>query len=348
MTNGPQPPGGGHPHPRWQGQQQYGGAEPSHGAAAPLPQAESLPPAEPPARAEPFLPAEPSAGTAPPARSAAPTAPSGMPARPPLPAAPPPPSRGGGRGTAAVAVCAVAAVVAAAGIAGFLVFGGGDSAKPAAGPTPADSVAPTDGPAAPEAPLVPGWKTVVNPARGIAFDVPAEWAPKPAGWISYVAEDSDPDEKPLVGFSAPAILKEKWCLSDDDHNGTQEETALASAGSRGEREARSTAEAARENARLWVYGNYAQPHGDKVTTGPAEPFTTRSGLTGSVATATSSGVEAKGRCDVDGRATAFAFRDAKGQIVSWTFVGVRGVTDEVPDQTVRKILATVRLVPAAD
>ncbi|WP_208853467.1 hypothetical protein [Streptomyces bacillaris] len=306
MMNGPQPPGGEHPYPG-QGQQRYGGAAPPPWAA--------------------------------------PTVPSGVPAHP-LSSAPRPPRQGGGRPTAVVAVCAVAAVVAAAVVAGFLVFGGGDDGKPAAGPTPADSVAASDGPADPEGPLVPGWKTVVNPTRGIAFDVPAEWAPKPAGWVSYVADDSDPDEKPIVGFSAPAILKEKRCLSDDDHNGTQEETALASVGSRGEREARNAEEAARENARLWVYGSYAQPHEDKVTTGPAEPFTTRSGLTGSVATATSSGLEAKGRCDFDGRATAFAFKDGKGQLVSWTFVGVRGVTDEVPDQTVRKILSTVRLVEA--
>ncbi|MFF5826877.1 hypothetical protein ACFY8H_02190 [Streptomyces bacillaris] len=315
MTNAPQPPGGEHPYPWRQGRQQHGGTEP-----APRP--------------------------TPPPWAAAPTVPSGIPAHPLPPVPPPSRPRGDRRRTAIVAVCAVAAVVATAGIAGFLVFGGGDDGKPAAGPTPADSVAASDGPADPEGPLVPGWKTVVNPTRGIAFDVPAEWAPKPAGWVSYVADDSDPDEKPIVGFSAPAILKEKWCLSDDDLNGTQEETALASVGSRGEREARNAEEAARENARLWVYGSYAQPHEDKITTGPAEPYTTRSGLTGSVATATSSGVEAKGRCDFDGRATAFAFKDGKGQLVSWTFVGVRGVTDEVPDQTVRKILATVRLIPA--
>ncbi|MEW2071626.1 hypothetical protein [Streptomyces sp. NPDC007346] len=268
---------------------------------------------------------------------AAPTVPSGVAAHP-QPSPPP----GGGRRSAIVAVCAAAAVVAAAGVAGFLLLGGDDEEKPAAGPTPADSVAPSDGPAT-AGPLVPGWKTVVNPKRGIAFDVPAQWAPKPTAWVSYVAEDSDPEETPLVGFSAPAILKEKWCLSDEDSDGTKEETALASAGSRGESGARSTEEAARENARLWVYGSYAQPHEDKVTTGPAEPFTTKSGLTGSVATATSSGVEAKGRCDFDGSATAFAFEDAKGEIVSWTFVGVRGVADEVPDATVRKILSTVRL-----
>jgi hypothetical protein len=62
-----------------------------------------------------------------------------------------------------------------------------------------------------------------------------------------------------------------------------------------------------------------------------------------VATAFSAGVEKKGRCDTDGKATAFAFKNAKGDIVSWTFIGVKGVDEEVPDATVAKILSSVRL-----
>lgn len=191
---------------------------------------------------------------------------------------------------------------------------------------------------------MPGWKTVTNPKRGIAFDVPVDWAVKSSGWVTYVAENGDPEETPLVGFAAPAILKEKWCRSDDDGNGTQEDTPLASVGSRAEPDARDTAEAAGENARLWVYGSYAQPAKEKVTTGAAKPFTTKSGLTGSVATATSTGVDGPGRCAYDGKATAFAFENPAGETLSWTFVGVRGVDDEVPEPTVRKILGTVRLV----
>ncbi|SNB78179.1 hypothetical protein SAMN02745831_01437 [Streptomyces sp. PgraA7] len=132
--------------------------------------------------------------------------------------------------------------------------------------------------------------------------------------------------------------------SDDDGNGTQEDTPLASVGSRAEPDARDTTEAARENARLWVYGSYAQPAKEKVTTGAAKPFTTKSGLTGKVATATSTGVDGTGRCAHDGKATAFAFENPAGETLSWTFVGVRGVDDEVPEPTVRKILGTVRLV----
>lgn len=34
---------------------------------------------------------------------------------------------------------------------------------------------------------------MVNPERGIAFDVPAEWERMPADWVSYVAEEERHD-----------------------------------------------------------------------------------------------------------------------------------------------------------
>ncbi|GGQ20941.1 hypothetical protein ACFFKE_07840 [Streptomyces mutabilis] len=93
---------------------------------------------------------------------------------------------------------------------------------------------------------------------------------------------------------------------------------LASAGSRGDDSARGTEGIAREDSAAWVYGAFAQPARDKVTTGPVTSFTTTSGIAGSVATSRSSRVEKGSKCDVD---------------------------DEVPDGTVRNILATVRYVP---
>ncbi|MEV6181384.1 hypothetical protein [Streptomyces sp. NPDC052015] len=72
-------------------------------------------------------------------------------------------------------------------------------------------------------------------------------------------------------------------------------------------------------------------------------FTTASGLTGSVATSRSSGVEGRGRCDSDGKATTFAFRTPDGDLASWSFFGTDGVGDEVPDATIREIMATVRV-----
>ncbi|MFD7567682.1 hypothetical protein ACFV7O_31285 [Streptomyces tendae] len=262
---------------------------------------------------------------------------------------------GGGR-TKVVAVVAAAVVVVAAAVTGVVVLGGGDDDGARPGPTassaasaPSASTAddPRGGDGAPK-PTVEGWTVVANPDHGIAFDVPASWVPQSRDWVTYVAEDDDPDEKPLVAMKAPAVLKEKWCGSDGDRDGSVEYTPLASAGTRGNNGARSTEEIARTDSATWVYGAYTQPDRDKVSTGPVTPFTTASGIEGSVATSRSSEVAKKGKCDVNGKATTFAFKSADGDFVSWSFFGAAGVADEVPEATVRKILATVREYTASD
>ncbi|MFJ3025417.1 hypothetical protein ACIPH4_31305 [Streptomyces tendae] len=234
---------------------------------------------------------------------------------------------GGGR-TKVVAVVAAAVVVVAAAVTGIVLLGGGDDdgARPgptastaASGPSASTADDPRGGDGAPK-PTVEGWTVVANPDHGIAFDVPASWVPQSRDWVTYVAEDDDPDEKPLVAMKAPAVLKEEWCGSDGDRDGSVDHTPLASAGTRGNNGARSTEEIAR----------------------------TDSGIEGSVATSRSSGVAKKGKCDVNGKATTFAFTSADGDFVSWSFFGAAGVADEVPEATVRKILATVREYTASD
>ncbi|MER7110320.1 hypothetical protein [Streptomyces sp. NPDC000229] len=259
----------------------------------------------------------------------------------------PKPPRGSGRTAAVVAVVAAAVVAAAAGVTGYLVLGIYDKPAPRPGPAAGDaspSVPPDDrGAGTAHRPVIPGWKTVVNTKRGIAFDVPPEWAPKAASWVSWVSDRKDPEDTPLIGFAAPAMLKEQWCRSDDDRDGVPEDTPLASAGSRNEKDARTPEEAARKSVELWVFGAYAQPDRSKVKLGALMPYTTASGLKGTVATASSSGASGPGKCDTDGTATTFAFTSPKGDILSWTFLGVTGVPDQVPDDTVRRILGTVRL-----
>ncbi|MCF3123909.1 hypothetical protein IPZ68_29995 [Streptomyces arenae] len=261
---------------------------------------------------------------------------------------------GGGRGGRSTLIALVAAgvVVVAAGVTGALLLGGDkdDTARP--DPTSSGSPAPTgsadDNPRAGDGmpkPTVPGWKVVVNPKRGLAFDVPAEWSLESRDWAGGVVDEKDAEDenaKFLAAFAAPAYFKEKWCASDDDKDGTNDYTSLAAAGTRGNRGAKSPEEAAREDATGWVYGAYAQPEKSRVTTGPAESYTTASGLRGSLVTATSSGTAKDGRCDSDGNATVFAFKDSGGEIASWSFHGARGVEGELPDATVKKILATVR------
>ncbi|WP_399882521.1 hypothetical protein ACGH7X_06535 [Streptomyces sp. BBFR51] len=288
---------------------------------------------------------QPYAGQRQPAPWNAPTVTSGGPAGGP-------PGRGTGNGrTKVVAIVAASAVVVAAAVTGAVLLGGGedDGARP--GPTASSPASPADDPRggddAPR-PTVEGWTLVANPDQGIAFDVPASWAAQSRDWVTYVAEDDDPDEKPLVGMKAPAVLKEKWCGSDGDRDGSVDYTPLASAGTRGNNGARSTEEIARKDSATWVYGAFTQPDRDKVSTGPVTSFTTASGIEGSVATSRSSGVAKKGKCDVNGKATTFAFKSADGDLVSWSFFGAADVADEVPDATVRKILATVREYTPAD
>ncbi|MFC9943504.1 hypothetical protein [Streptomyces pratensis] len=265
--------------------------------------------------------------------------------------APEPPRRPRNR-TAVVAVAAATAVVVACGVAGFLVLrdNGADTteAKPEA--TDPASTDDTDRSAAEggSGPLVPGWNTVVNAKRGITFDVPVSWARQSADWVSYVSENDDPEEKPLVAMMAPAVLKEKWCTSDDDMDGTEDDTPLASTGTTGEKGARSTAEAAEDTAKTWVYGAYTQPDRTRIEIGEAQSYRTKSGVEGSLVTVTSSGTPAKGKCDTDGKAVTFAFKNAEGAFVSWTYLGAHGVPDEVSDATIRQILSTVRLFEEGD
>ncbi|MEU3900875.1 hypothetical protein [Streptomyces sp. NPDC045251] len=257
--------------------------------------------------------------------------------------APPPGRRPGGGRTKVVAIVAAAAVVVAAAVTGTLLLGGGDDrAEP--GPTASSAPASAAGADGPRA-TVEGWQVVTNPDLGIAFDVPASWVPKVPTWVTYVAENDDPEDKPLVAMRAPAVLEEKLCAADSDRDGWVDHVPLASAGTRGNDGARGTEEIARKDSAAWVYGAFAQPAHDKVTTGPVTSFTTSSGIAGSVATSRSSGVEKRDKCDVDGKATTFAFETADGDLVSWSFYGAAAVADEVPDGTVRKILATVRYVP---
>ncbi|MFK0104601.1 hypothetical protein [Streptomyces sp. NPDC091217] len=259
---------------------------------------------------------------------------------------PQPPTGGGGR-TKVVAITAAVAVVVAAGVTGALLIGGADGATPVptTSPTTSASAAPRSG-GGPK-PTVSGWRVVANPDTKIAFDVPPEWAPKSTGWVTYAVRDGNEDDI-LIAMKAPAVLKEKWCASDTDRDGTVDYVPLADTGSRKNDGARSPRQIARNDSAEWVFGFYTQPDLKKVEIGAVTSYTTASGITGSVATSQSSGVVRKDRCDSDGKATTFAFKDPDGDLVSWSFVGAKGVEGEVPDATVRRILSTVRLydVPA--
>jgi hypothetical protein len=272
-----------------------------------------------------------------------------MPAQPAAGPPVPPPTGGGRNRTALVAVIAAAAVVLASGVTGFLVLGGQKHEGP--DPKPTNTASASQRSTDPRGTgtrtaTIKGWKVVTNPTQGIAFDVPPRWEIQSAGWVTYVSKDGDPDDKPLIAIRNVAMLQKKWCSSDENRDGTLEDTPLAQVGTRGNNGYRSTQEIAGSDPETWVYGGYTQPDRTKVKTGTVEAFTTDSGLKGTLGTAWSVGVKKSKKCVTDGKAWVFAFKNATGDLVSWSFFGARNVSGEVPDATIRKVAATVRLYKA--
>ncbi|MEW2487903.1 hypothetical protein [Streptomyces sp. NPDC048411] len=255
--------------------------------------------------------------------------------------------------TTVVAIVAATAVVVAAAVTGVVVMNKGGSdvaddgpssspAKPSEGPSSAvPNPRGTDGDAKP---LIAGWKVVTNPKWGTQFDVPGDWEVGAPGTSSYFEDDKKGDGSPLIGFSAPAYFQRKWCVDDADKDGTKEEYSLASAGTRGAEGATDADANAHSEAGTWAWAAYAQHMPQKtIKISKAKKYTTQSGLTGSLVTATAPNVTKKKKCDSDGKTIAFTFKNKNGDFSSWVLYGADSVKDELPDATIMKILSTVRL-----
>ncbi|MGV9321016.1 hypothetical protein [Streptomyces sp. NPDC003660] len=273
------------------------------------------------------------------------------------PTQPPGKPGGGNNRVKVVAIVSALAVVVTAGVTGYLVLGAKDDGhdeakggkKTSQAPTPSQpsgsSSAPDDNPRGGEGekPVVAGWKVVVNPKFGTAFDVPPEWQLESTD-TSYFMEDHADDDKLITSVSAPAVYKSKWCTDDSDKDGRTEDTSLAVAGTRGESGAKSPEQAAVVRVPWYVYGGYTQPDKKSITYDKkAKPYTTSSGVKGAYTWATSSGSPQKGKCASDGKAISFAFRNSAQDIVSFDLYGAKGVKGEVDTATIMKILSSVRL-----
>ncbi|WP_418955830.1 hypothetical protein [Streptomyces tritici] len=263
--------------------------------------------------------------------------------------------------TTLVAIVAALAVVVAAGVTGFLVLGK-DKEEPQAGGDPKPSVSatvsgggtqpPIDNPRGGSdlKPTIPGWKPVLNPRHGTLYDVPPTWEVAGTGVQSIILDHKKDDGSAYIVMSAPAEYKSKWCSEDSDKDGTMEDSNLANSGTRGGQGATNTSDNARNEAGAWVFGPFAQDEGEAkarqlIKVSPAEAYTSKSGLSGHVATAKVTGLTKKNKCDTDGKSIAFSFKNAKGDFATWVLYANTGVKDEVPDTLIRQILSTVRLAP---
>ncbi|MFF9896051.1 hypothetical protein [Streptomyces longispororuber] len=279
----------------------------------------------------------------------APTAPSGVP-QAPVGTGGGGTGGGGGNRTKVIAIAAAAAVVVAAGVTGFLVLGGDDDkddARPEAAPTKAaptpddgdDDERGTDGD---PKPTIPGWHVVVNAKWGTAFDVPPDWQPQGPGFAINMEDHKT--GKPVAAMGSPALLKPKWCTHDDDKDGRFEDVELGATGTKGARGAKNTDEVAINTVGWWIYGGYTQPDKKSFTLDEkAQPYTTKSGIKGSFAWARSTNTPQRGKCASDGKAISFGFKNSAGDFVSWNLYGAKDVKEEIPTDTIMKILSTVRL-----
>ncbi|QCX75067.1 hypothetical protein C9F11_06835 [Streptomyces sp. YIM 121038] len=288
-----------------------------------------------------------------PGQWSAPTVPAGVPQAPTADGGS---GGGGGNRTKVIAIVAAAAVVVAAGVTGFLLLDdkddeGGKSphaegkpsasapAKPGSGAADGDD---ERGTAGDPKPTVPGWQVVVNPRWGTAFDVPPDWDVRKPDAI--VAFEDVKTGKPLMTMSGPAYFKSKWCTSDDDRDGRTEDKELGAVGTKGANGAKNTDEVAVNQVAWWVFGGYTQPdkkslHFDE----KAKPYTTKAGIKGSIAWSRSQHTPQQGKCASEGKAITFGFKNAEGDFVAWSLYGAKDVKEEIPDETIMKILSTVRL-----
>lgn len=263
--------------------------------------------------------------------------------------------------TKTVAIIAASAVVVAAAATGFFVMrDDGGSSKVADDSNASESSKPktkesTSPPANPRdssgtaKPTIAGWKVVTNPNHGTQFDVPADWVVEKPDTFSGFEDAEKGDGSPAITFSAPAFLKSNWCEQDTDKDGTMEDVSLGGTGTKGGKGAEDTATAASNESGSWVWAAYAQEATEAqqqaaIKVEKSKPYTTKAGLKGHYSTAASTGLPKKEKCDTDGKSIAFTFTNAKGDYTTWVVYGARGVDDEIPDETLMKIMSTVRLV----
>ncbi|WP_229332384.1 hypothetical protein, partial [Streptomyces sp. UNOC14_S4] len=258
----------------------------------------------------------------------------------------PGPKKGGGKRTTVIAVGAALAVVAAAVITGVVVMKGDDKKtvaddKPSAAPSaPAPSASASSGGNAPldnprsgggdVKPVIDGWKTVVSGKRHVAFDVPSDWMVDSPGQSIGFEDDKG---KALIMMSSPAYYKQGVCSKNSE---------LAAAGSKGAMGAKSEASAAKIEAENWLIAGFDQKQTGKLESTDAKPFKSDHGLSGYSSTATVTGVTKTDKCTTDGKSFTVTYKDTNDDLATWVLYAAKGVDDELPDDTVKKIMSSLR------
>ncbi|WP_407563284.1 hypothetical protein [Streptomyces sp. 184] len=267
----------------------------------------------------------------------------------PTPPGAPVPAKSGTSPRVAVAIIGAVALIAAAAVTGVVLLneddGGGGKASPAGGggspsasPSPSASSEPVlqDDPDNPRGSaddqkidaVVPGWKAVHNAKRHNVYDVPPEWEVQ-SPTMSIGFED---DSGPLVSMTGAALYKDGICKY----------ASRAGAGTKGGIGAKNTSEAVENEAGAWAEAAFNTSKKATVKQTEPVPFTSKHGLKGHMATATVTDVPRETKCSADGKIVAFTYTDVKGEFATWVLYTDTGVKDEVPNDTIAKIMDSLR------
>ncbi|MBC2876334.1 MULTISPECIES: hypothetical protein [Streptomyces] len=271
------------------------------------------------------------------------------PQAPPGPPMPPSGGSGGGRRTTVIAVTAALAVVAAAVVTGFVVLkddgektsaqddpkppaSASASASPSASPGGSSTPDPSGGGRGDDdgvKPVIAGWKPVISTKRLAVFDVPADWKVEP-GMSSGFLDDKG---KSVISMSSVASYKDGACKANN---------SLGGAGTKGAQGAKSEADAAETEALSWVWAAFDQKKTGRFAGTKAKPFTSDHGVSGYTSSATVTGVAKSDACATDGKAFTLTFKNKENDLVTWVLYSAKGVKDELPDDTIKKIMSSLR------
>ncbi|WP_308013129.1 hypothetical protein [Streptomyces griseocarneus] len=284
--------------------------------------------------------------------------PSGQWTGPGAPGGPQPPGDGRNKRTTVIAISAAVAVVIAAGVTGAVVLTGGDgkddqkateakeSAKPSVS-APASSSPGGGGEDNPRAstdikPVISGWKVVQNPKRHVVFDVPPEWGVASTGTGVIVPDDTGKDKDGMAeAMSSPAYFQETRCTRTND-KGIKLNHEAGITGAKGAQGAKNLEEAAENAAASWAWAMFDQKKQGHLNIGKPSAFKSDHGITGFTAMTTATDVPKSHKCATDGKAYSVAYKDDTGDLNTWIFAGIKDEKDEVPEDTIKKIMSTLR------
>ncbi|GGY05870.1 hypothetical protein [Streptomyces hiroshimensis] len=342
----------------WPGQQPPGGEQNPQDSN---PYKTPVPPSGPPSGAQPGYP-QPNPYQQPPTLqqpnpyqqqpAGPPTPPAGQQWHTPAPAGAPEPPRDNRKRTTIIAITAAVAVVAAAVITGVVVLKDDDkenvakneptkaptAAPSSAAPSQSASESPEDNPRAnvEVKPVIDGWKAVTNSKRHVVFDVPPEWKVVPPGTsIGFQDEDdhSFPPNGKGISMTGVAKFNEDRC---------EKSANPVAAGTKGAQGAKSEADAAENEALNWLFWGFDQKKTGKFNYSKGKEFKSDHGLTGTSSSATVTGIANKRHCASSGKSVTVTYKDVTGDLATWCLYSVTGTEDEVPDDTIKKIMSSLR------